>query len=247
MARDPGKPADDAAPLPSPEDTTGTLSVQAQLARDERSAALRALAGRLAHQIRNPLAAVRAACSSLRSEIDDPDQRETLDLTLQEIERMLSFVKATVQAIPDHREPPQTLDASAETADVVRIVGPGHAGGPLIQLADNEPLYCTLPRDDLRVAVYSVLDHLAGVSNVDVIQVAVTRSERRALIRFTVHGGTPGEGVLTTGMAGPAGWMQPVGLLVAERFARDQGGCLMRSDSGDTCQTFTLDLPCADV
>ena len=48
----------------------------ATLVRQQCSAALRALAGRLAHQIRNPLAAIKAACGSLREELQDPDHQQ---------------------------------------------------------------------------------------------------------------------------------------------------------------------------
>lgn len=241
------KPAGDATSAPPSGDQAKPLLHQAQLAREERSAALRALAGRLAHQLRNPLAAVRAACSSLRSDSDDVDQRETLDLTLQEIDRMLGFVKATVQAMPDDHEESQVIDVSAEMADVVGIVQAGHADQTLIHLTENRSLRCRLPRNGLRVSIFSVLDHLAGVANVDAIHVDVRGNGDRVLIRFAVSGGSPDDNALTTGMMVRNGWAQPVGLLVAERFARALGGDLSRADDDATGQIFTIDLPCADV
>ncbi|MCB1787939.1 MAG: hypothetical protein H6955_00075 [Chromatiaceae bacterium] len=245
--RDPDEPMSGADEAPSSKDPATVLSNQARLARDERSAALRALAGRLAHQLRNPLAAVRAACSSLRAEIEDTDQRETLDLTLQEIDRMLNFVRTTVQTIPIHNEKPQPVDVAAETADVIDITRPGHADGARIRLGADRGVRCRLPREGLRVAVYSMLDHLASVSAVQAIEVGVSHQDGHALIQFDVSAGQPGDAVLDTGMTVPMGWTQPVGLLVAERFARDLGGCLLRAETSSTTQTFTLDLPCPDV
>ena len=223
------------------------LSAQARLAHDARSASLRALAGRLAHQIRNPLAAVRAACSGLRAEIDDTDQRETLDLTLVEIDRMLGLVKATVQTIPDMDERPQTIDIGAETADVIDIMRGSHNTEVRFGLNSAGALRCCLPRHQLRATVYSILDHLAAFTRAGAIDVGISGGSGRVAIHFSIAGGMSGDAALTTGTMSPTGWVQPMGLLVAERFARDAGGRLQHADSGDSGQTFTLDLPCRDV
>ena len=218
---------------------------QAQLVSDARSASLRALAGRLAHQIRNPLAAVRAACCGLRAEIEDADQCETLDLTLVEIDRMLGFVKATVQTIPDAYEKPEPLDVGAETADVVDILRASNTTGTQFRVTRQMAPHCSLPRHGLRAAIYSILDHLAEVADVDAIDVDIASGNGRMQVRFSVVGGMSGDTALTAGTMSPTGWFQPVGLLVAERFARDHGGRLRHADNGESSQTFTLDLPCA--
>lgn len=244
-APEPGQ--SEATPTASPPqgDQLDLLSCQAQLASDARSASLRALSGRLAHQIRNPLAAVRAACSGLRAEIQDADQRETLDLTLVEIDRMLGFVKATVQTIPDASEKPEPLDVGAETADVVEILRASHTTGTQFRVIRQTAPYCSLPRHSLRAAVYSILDHLAEVADVDAVDVDIISDDGRVQVRFSVVGGMSSNAALATGMMSPTGWVQPVGLLVAERFARDHGGCMLHANNGENIQTFTLDLPCS--
>jgi len=225
---------------------TDALPVHARLARDERRAALRALAGRLAHQLRNPLAAVRAACRSVREETDDPDQRETLDLTLTEIERMLSFVHATVQRAPGSAEAPQAVDVVAEVADVIEIVESGHANPLDIVLSGDGHVACNLPRNSLRVSVYSVLEDLIGSGSTTEIGVHVGCADGQTVIRFALRGVSTGDPALSNGMIAPVSGFQPVGLLVAERFARDLGGRLSRSDDGDT-QTVALELSCSNV
>lgn len=231
---------------PADAERANPLFRQARLARDQRDAALRALAGRLAHQIRNPLAAVSAACTGLKEEVEDPDQRETLDLTLCEIERMLAFVRTTVDTIPGEREKPQNLDVTAELSDVVSIVSTIHAQGAAINLAPTSPLPVVLPRAALRVAVYSVLDHLAANDGIDAVMVVLGRQDERILIRFEISTADANGDVLS-GDSPANGRGQPISLLIAERFARDQGGRLIRTDSGDATQTLTLDLPGSDV
>lgn len=228
-------------------DLANALSVRSRLARDERGAALRAIAGRLAHQIRNPLAAVRAACSSLHADIEDPEQRETLELTLKEIDRMLTFVSATVQTTPINLEKPQAINIRTELANVVDIVRSGYADQPTIELHGDKSIDCLLPRDEFRLSVYSLLEHLIGATSLTGIAVHAGTADGKALIRFDVRGASSNDVALTNGMVAAQNGLQPVGLLVAERFARDLGGRLMRSDDGDNTQTFSLELPCTNV
>lgn len=242
------KPEDQAAASTgSGSDHNRALLEQARLARDERGAALRALAGRLAHQIRNPLAAVRAACSSLRSEINDPEQRETLDLTLTEIDRMLGFVSATVQASPQGEETLQAINVKIEVADVVDIILSGYGNEMAIGVSGNSAAQCMLPRDEFRISVYSLLGHLIGVPSITGIAVDIACKGETAQIRFGIDGASSNDAALSNGMVTPANALQPVGLLVAERFARDLGGRLTRSDDGGTTQSFSLELPCTNV
>ncbi|MCB1800163.1 MAG: hypothetical protein KDI82_00605 [Gammaproteobacteria bacterium] len=220
----------------------------AKLARDERAAALRALAGRLAHQLRNPLAAVRAACSGLRSEVEDDEHRETLDLTLQEIDRMLGFVSATVQSIPARRETPQATDPALEIIDVVDIMHSTENGANQIAVGDVEHRRCLIPRDGLRVAVYSICEHFLSIAEVNGLVIDNGCDAGRLTVRFRVDLGPAGEDVGTAGLSSNGIWVQPIGLLVAERFAREAGGRMLRNDSGGDDQlTLTLELPLHDV
>jgi two-component system sensor histidine kinase PilS (NtrC family) len=223
---------------------TDMVLLHAGLARDERHAALRGLAGRLAHQMRNPLAAVRAACHGLRSEIVDADQRETLDLMLVEIDRMLGFVDATVRNSPAADERPEAIDVTAEISDVIRIATSGFRDPPEIILSGAPCDACVLPRNGLRVSVYSLLEDLAVIPSVTHIAVTPSYADGRAVIRFAVSGAQAGDPGLSNGMTVPVNSFQPVGLLVAERFVRDRGGRLARSDDGGQTQTITLELPC---
>jgi signal transduction histidine kinase len=62
-------------------EAAGALIAQrAELARVERLAALGELAASLAHELRNPLAGIRAACRSLLEDVSDPDTGDRLRL-----------------------------------------------------------------------------------------------------------------------------------------------------------------------
>ena len=204
---------------------------------------MRALAGRLAHQIRNPLSAVRAACSGLLAEIDHPEQRETLELSLGEIDRVLSFVTATVKTMAEHVEQPVNIDLGAELADVIAVAQMANAGPARVRLDETGALPCRMPRDGLRAALYSLVEHLTQATHTEAVVVDLAQRDDQALISFAVTGADLGGDNLTTGMMSPTAWVQPVGLLVAERFARGFGGRLTRKDSGDNRLEFVLELP----
>jgi signal transduction histidine kinase len=221
---------------------------RARLARNERDAALRAMAGRLAHQIRNPLAAVRAACSGLRAEIEEADKRETLELTITEIDRMLGFVSTTLQAVPHDTETPQAVDIASELVDVIDLLMSGYADLPTIEFVHCTDQQCKLPRERFRVSVYSLLEDL--LVNSPSLQRIAVRSETgngRVSVAIDVEHASANDCAFSAGMGVPMHGLQPVGILVAERFARDVGGRLTRTDNGAETQTFILELPCTHV
>jgi signal transduction histidine kinase len=215
------------------------------LAREERSAALRALAGRLAHQIRNPLAAVRAACNGLRDEVQEADQRETLDLALAEIDRMLGFVSSTVQSLPSQREPQRDVQIDGEIRDVVALIGSTQQSAVEVVVGDQAEGACRLPLEGFRVAIYSLLDHLVDIHDLRRVVLSSRFDDGLLRVRLEIDGEADGNALVTTGLTVPGGWMHPVGFLVAERFARDHGGRLRRQDVDANRLTLCLELPCS--
>lgn len=213
-----------------------TVSSPVDILRDERDAMLRALAGRLAHETRNPLAAVRAACSSLLEEMTVPDHRYRLELTLGEIDRALEAVSRAVRAVSAPVEP--ALEASPEqllqdAVDAARILhpqariefDPGPAGPD-----------CELPRAALRAAVLGLLDHLVGQS----VDGHVTLRVQRSSDALRIHAGpVPAD-------ADTAPGTDALAMVVAERFVRDTGGRLHQNDTNGL-RHVVLEIPCRHV
>lgn len=238
----------------APGDVSGSDAVAARqgaplrdlvtLARGERDAMMRALAGRLAHQMRNPLAAIRAVCSGLRSEVEDADQHERLDLALQEIDRMLGFVAATVQGLPYAPEPHTDVDLRAELTDIAALVGRYVGNRMDLRIEAEADLACRLPRQGLRVAVFSVLDHLAGEDEAGAIELIAHEDHGRAMIQFVATGSVAGRSRASGPLTAFTGAQVPTALLVAERFARDTGGRLLHAGDDGHATTIVLQLPC---
>jgi two-component system sensor histidine kinase PilS (NtrC family) len=230
-------------------DAGSLLQAHASLTRQERTAALRVLTGRVAHQMRNPLAAIQAACTSLRMELPDPDHRERLDLILHEVGRVLALISAEVQAFTQPAQTPQRVDLVAETEEIIGILGHANPQAPGVTLRANGRIDCTAVRSDLRIALYSLLGYALEVPGVGTVEIGIDTHADRAQITFRL--------VSQDGAGDPLAAIPPcgaspilsddIGLYIAERFARDLGGRLSRQTSDGDAQIVTLDLPCDHV
>jgi two-component system, NtrC family, sensor kinase len=88
---------------------------RAELERVERLAAVGEVAAMLAHEIRNPLAAMRAACRSLLADVQEPDHCERLGLIAEEVDRLIELVR---EQLSRTRYRPESL----ELADVGGLI-----------------------------------------------------------------------------------------------------------------------------
>lgn len=229
-----------------PEDQPEAAPPRDHLYRRERRAALRALAGRLAHDLRNPLAAVRAACDGLAEEIEDDDHKHRLGLTLQEIDRVLALVTDTVSAVT---EPPEgAAEVSLRDAVDAAIVAlaPFHPGVRAVGVDIPSQAHCMLPPLGLQAAVYDLLDHLLEAHPADQLAIEFTQQQGRILVHFLAPATLPDEDHMHAkgSLEITAGQGTAVNLLVADRFARDSGGRLTCAVRDDGRHSIIFELPC---
>lgn len=229
-----------------PEDTSPATSPHAELYRRERRAALRALAGRLAHDLRNPLAAVRAACSGLEEDIDDEDHKHRLNLCLKEIDRALALVTGTVTSVlePPEGAVPVTIGEAVDAA--VQALAPFRPQVLTVPVSIPADASCLLPATGMQAAVYDLLDYLLDEHRADQVAIELKQQEGRILVQFLAPPMPPNEEAMQTKQSfnTTTGQGTAVNLLVADRFARDCGGRLSCAVLDDGRHSITLDLPC---
>lgn len=211
--------------IESPSDDTVAI------VRSERDAALRVLAGRLAHELRNPLAAVRAACSGLHDDVQEADHKHRLELTLGEVDRVLAVITEAVNSVSFLAEKSVDQDPIPLAMAAINAVRALHPAARIHFSTDTDGPPCKLAREGFRAAIFSVLDHLISSLKDATVGLQLTRESGRLRLQFT-----------------PAPENEPVpamGLLIAERFARDNGGQLTWPGGDDNC--LTMELPCQYV
>lgn len=225
------------------------LAAATDLIRAERSIALRALAGQLAHQMRNPLAAIHAACSSLRDELDDEDHQQRLEMTLSEINRLLQLVTGMVNTVSTKPERTRNLHLVDEIHCVVEVA---HSSIPAlegVEVIGGSGIHCALPRKTFRAALFSLLEHIADTYRPTPLRIELRLTDRRAQIDFRVtdeSGDDETTSFHQTTLVRSSD-TRSIGLMVAERFARDNGGRLAHTVDANDSEALTLDLPCTDV
>ena len=234
------------------QDLTDVRAMEETSRRQERLSAVGRVAAGIAHEIRNPLAAMRGAIQVLRSELRaDPAQDELMEIVLRESDRLNRIItdfltyarpRKFTLAETDLREPLRETFAllrhSPEVAD-------GHAleedlpDEPVVALADVEgvrQVFWNLSRNALK-AMPEGGTLRAGMRRVGVHHVRITFSD-------TGRGMSPAQverlfepfSSSTTGGTG-------LGLSIVYQIIRDHGGTInVRSREGHGT-TITIELP----
>jgi len=138
-------------------------AVQARL-RQERLAAMGRISAGVAHEIRNPLAAISQANALLEEDELRPDQRRLIRIMTDNIDRLRRIVDDVMEAAPGSLAPSRTLDASAEIASIcsewARTVGLALGSASRLQvLLPSTPVGVVFDPDHLRRVLVNLLDN----------------------------------------------------------------------------------------
>ena len=138
-------------------------AVQARL-RQERLAAMGRISAGVAHEIRNPLAAIAQANALLEEDELRPDQRRLIRIMTDNIDRLRRIVDDVMEAAPGSLSPSRTLDASAEIASIcsewARTEGLILGSASRLQvLLPNTQVGVVFDSDHLRRVLVNLLDN----------------------------------------------------------------------------------------
>lgn len=228
--------------------TRALLEQQRSLARSEKLAAVGELAASLAHELRNPLAGIQMSCANLRSEIQDADQAERLDLIGAELKRMTRLLNELLAQGRQTPTPPSHFLLAPLVRELLALTR--YQIPPNITLCHDIPddLACWMPECNLRQALLNLvlnaaqaLDDTAGT-----IRLTARLDDGALCIDVCDDGpGFSGE-MLTTGIR-PFGTGRAsgtgLGLAMVQRFARELGGHTRLSNHSPHGACVTLTLP----
>ncbi len=138
-------------------------AVQARL-RQERLAAMGRISAGVAHEIRNPLAAISQANALLEEDELRPDQRRLIRIMTDNIDRLRRIVEDVMEAAPGSLAPSRTLDVTAEIASIcsewARTVGLVLGSASRLQvLLPSLPVGVVFDSDHLRRVLVNLLDN----------------------------------------------------------------------------------------
>jgi two-component system sensor histidine kinase PilS (NtrC family) len=125
--------------------------------RQERLVAMGRMSAGIAHEIRNPLAAISQANALLEEDVLRPDQQRLVRIMADNVERLKRIVDDVMEAAPGGAAPDQTIDVCAEVAAIcsewARTVG--------LTLGSDSRLNVLLPHEHMGAAFDP--DHLRRV------------------------------------------------------------------------------------
>lgn len=211
--------------------TRALVAQRAELARVERLAAVGEVAAALAHEVRNPLAAIRAACRSLIADTREDDTRERLRMIDEEVGRLTAIVDRPLRGTGHLPEAPGPVDLARLIRNLARLMKYQMPRSVALRMMLPRTLAAYLPPNGLRQALLNLIKNSQEALEGRAGSVAIVAApcEDGIEIRIEDSGcGFPPElledGIrrFVTGKEGGTG----LGLAMAERYVRDQGGRL---------------------
>jgi signal transduction histidine kinase len=227
------------------------VRLRKRLAATERIAARREIARRVAHEIKNPLAPIRAAIETLRRlrARSDPAFDEYFDeatrTVLDEVRRISDIVGEFTRFARLPPPAPGPMDLAEAARSVVQLHGPGApvelTGDPRVELVADRDQMVQVLTNLVQNALDAVKETPAPRVTVD-----VTRTTERA--RLAVSDNGPGfapevaarlfEPYLTTKAEGTG-----LGLAIVERIVVEHGGDIALERSAARGATLVISLP----
>ena len=235
------------------QDLTQVRSLEETSRRQDRLAAIGRMAASIAHEIRNPLAAMRGSIQMLRSEMDnDSSQTELMEIILRESDRLNQIITDFLNYARPRSITPATVDVGDllhQTFALMRHSPEIGANQSIVEELPKDPLFAEADEGQLKQVFWNLARNaLQAMPQGGTLRATLERnSNNRLRIAFsdTGRGMSPDQVEhlfepfsSTTGGTG-------LGLSIVYQIIRDHGGTInVRSREGQGT-TITVELPVA--
>src|SRR5215213_436068 len=233
------------------QDLTQVRSLEETSRRQDRLAAIGRMAASIAHEIRNPLAAMRGSIQMLRSEMDnDSAQTELMEIILRESDRLNRIITDFLNYARPRSLTQATVDVGDllhQTFSLMRHSPEIGANQNIVEELPNEPLFAEADEGQLKQVFWNLARNaLQAMPQGGTLRAILeNNSNNRLRIAFsdTGRGMSPDQVEhlfepfsSTTGGTG-------LGLSIVYQIIRDHGGTInVRSRVGQGT-TITVELP----
>lgn len=224
--------------------------LQKQVAAAERLAALGRVAAGVAHEIRNPITAMRLKAENALAEPGDPSRaRNALSVVVDQVARMEQLLQNLLRSVQSSKVDRQEVSAIRDFLSQRISLFAEQAGKRKITLEAPAELPCPLFLDASQIgrAVDNLLlNAIQNSADGTTIAVRARATDDRVAIAVEDHGfGVPDDvrdhlfEPFATGRAEGTG----LGLAIVREIAEAHGGQVLLEHRDDGT-TFTIDLPC---
>jgi two-component system sensor histidine kinase PilS (NtrC family) len=236
------------------QDLTQVRSLEETSRRQDRLAAIGRMAASIAHEIRNPLAAMRGSIQMLRSEMkSDPSQTELMEIILRESDRLNQIITDFLNYARPRSLTPARVDVGNllhQTFSLMRHSPEIAANQSIVEELPAEAIFADADEGQLKQVFWNLARNaLQAMPQGGTLRATLARnSDNRLRIAFADTGrGMSPEQVdqlfepfsSTTGGTG-------LGLSIVYQIIRDHGGTInVRSLVGQGT-TITVELPVAN-
>lgn len=229
------------------------LEQQRTLANTERLAAVGEMMAHIAHELRNPLAGVKLACTNLRQELDQRQEsgefRERIDIVAGEIDRIIALLNSLLDQSRHRPEAARDVTVARAVADLVALARYQIPAQIHIEQRIDGDIVCRLPDALFSQALLNLLMNagqaLGEAGGRIVIEAAVSDGR----LRLDIRDDGPGfpRDLLESGIRAFVTYRADgtgLGLSMVQRFVRALDGRIRLSNVQPHGACVTLDLPC---
>jgi len=233
--------------------TSQKLLEQSQrLAKAERLAALTEMAASTAHELRNPLAIIQLALENMQRETDDPELRERLGLLHKEANRLTTHLNDLLGSARQQSEAAHPFNVSEVARELVTLLCYQIADSIHFDLKCPSNLEATLPETEFRQVLLNLLQNAVQAigDKPGEIKINIAQADQQLLLSVTDSGGGFNRKLLQQGIRPFVSLKEKgsgLGLIMVQRFTRDQHGTLKLENAPTGHARVSLVLPLKPV
>jgi signal transduction histidine kinase len=229
------------------------LEQQRRIGNTERLAAVGEMMARIAHELRNPLAGVKLACSNLRQDLEQqpasPEYRERIDVVAGEVDRIIALLNSLLDQSRHRPEAMRDITVKRAVSELIvlaRYQIPVRIG---IEQDISDEIVCRLPDALFRQALLNLLLNACQALGDGPGRIVIKAEPVDGFLKLSVCDdgpGFPGD-LLESGIRSFVTHRSEgtgLGLSMVQRFVRAHGGTITLSNLDPHGACVTLELPC---
>jgi PAS domain S-box-containing protein len=238
-------------------DRTEELRAQRELIAREKLATVGEIASGVAHEVNNPLTAIRMEAELLGSEQKDPETEASARAIVREVDRAASIVRSLLQLARRSDTTPTSVQVNDLLRDVAEVRGRVLRSENVDVQSDLDPAapaVLGLSQELMQVVFNLVLNAEHAVRNLSPAVLRLTTQAREGWLRFVVEDSGPGVPVDIRGRIFDPFFSTKnpdegsgLGLAICQRVVSALGGRIRLEESVLGGARFVVELPAAPV